>query len=221
MLESKYNIEKTINYGKLRGWSESQILADVRLRLSKGEDINQQVDGGSTPLMSAAAAGYSTIVRALLEAGADPALKNRWKEDAVICAKLSEKKEIIDLINNALKENNGASAVARMLPLYFRPKAKTEAEYTFFPSKQFKVENNSKENDVGFFLNNKEVLKLEPIKGASKKGGVLTIYVNEGRVTLNIDDWDEVTEDKVVALVRRSTVNVHDISNIVREYLSD
>lgn len=221
MLEDKYNIEKTINYGQMRGWSESQILADVRIRLSNGEDINQQVDGGSTPLMSAAAAGYSSVVRALLEAGADPLRKSRWKEDAIACAKLSENEEIVDLIKNAVKQNRGASAAASMPALYFRPKARTEAEYTFFPTKQFKIENNSTENDVGFFLHRKEVLKLEPIKGSSRKGGALTIFVNEGKVTINIDAWDELSEREVAVIVKKSTVDIHDISNIVREYLSD
>ena len=96
-LDNEYNIEETISYAKLRGWAETQILADVQQRLSKAEDINQQIDGGSTPIMSAAAEGYISIVRLLLDAGADLKRKNRWKEDVISCAKLSGNKEIINL----------------------------------------------------------------------------------------------------------------------------
>ena len=171
--------------------------------------------------MSAAAEGYISIVRLLLDAGADLKRKNRWKEDVISCAKLSGNKEIIDLIKNSLNDKDRASSAVSVRTLYFRPKGNIEAEYTFYPSKQFKTENHSTVKDVGFFLNSKEVLKLEPIKDSSKRGDALVIFINEGTVMIKIDAWDALSPDESTALLGKFSVDVHDISNIVREYLSD
>ncbi len=220
VLDSEYSIEETISYGKTRGWSENQILADLRLRLLKREDLNKQINGSSTPLMSAAAAGYISIVKVLLEAGADPLLRNIHNDDVIVCAKLSGKKALIDLVKNAIKDRKG-SAVALLPILYYRPKAKTEAEYTFFPTKKFKLEHRAKKNDVGFFLNSKEVIRLDTVKESALKKSVLTIFINEGKVTLNIDAWDELSEKQVAGFIKKSSGDIHDISKIIREYLEE
>jgi ankyrin repeat protein len=130
-LDYEYNLEETISYAKSRGWAETQILEYVRQRLSNAEDINQQIDVGSTPIMSAAAEGYISIVRLLLDAGADLKRKNRWKEDVISCAKLSGNKEIIDLIKNSLNDKDRASSAVSVRTLYFRPKGNIEAECDF------------------------------------------------------------------------------------------
>ena len=46
------------------------------------------------------------------------------------------------------------------IELYFRPKKGTEAEYTFYPTDEFKAENECDADDVGFFLRDTEVLYL-------------------------------------------------------------
>jgi len=43
----------------------------TRARLGAGEDVNQRGDWGTTPLMQAAAAGHTDVVRLLLDHGAD------------------------------------------------------------------------------------------------------------------------------------------------------
>jgi hypothetical protein len=204
----------------MRGWSENQILADLKLRLSKKEDVNKQIKGGLTPLMSAALAGYVSVVKALLEAGADPLLKNRFNEDLIACAKLSENKEIIDLAKSAFNAK-GSTKAASLPIMYFRPKTRMEAEYTFYPAKIFKAEHNATEKDLGLFLNSKEVLKLSPIKESSLSANVLTVFVKEGKVTININDWDELLEKKVTGLLDKSSVDIHGMSDIIREYLSN
>ena len=221
MLDSEYNMEETISYGKMRGWSERKILVDVKLRISLGEDINQQKDGGATPLMSAAASGYFSIVQVLLDSGANVLLKNRWKEDSISCAKLSEKKEIIDLLVRVVKEKSGSTGLSTQPVIYFRPKVKKQAEYTFIPTKNFKAENKSSAKDVGFFLNSTEILKLNPIKVPVESLGVLKIYIAEGTISINIGDWTELSEKKVEALIDKSSVDIHDINNVINEYLSE
>jgi hypothetical protein len=50
---------------------EEQILKEIEKRIKRGDDINQQIDGSSTPVMSAAAAGYLSVVNFLIQSGAD------------------------------------------------------------------------------------------------------------------------------------------------------
>lgn len=211
-------MESTISLSKIKGWSEEMVLADVKRRIKMGEDINLTEGGGTTSVMSAASKGYASVVKLLIDAGANLALKNKWKDDVISCAKLSGNKELINFIKAAAKAGGAAIDSA---PLYFRPKKGTEAEYTFYPSTQFKRDHESEENDVGFFLNESEVLKLEPIKNVTSKGRVMTIYIDEGKVTLHPDAWDTLDEKSLKPLLSKSTVVFHDIDRIVYEYLSD
>lgn len=55
----------------------------VRFHLRRGSHINQQDDSGTSPLMYAASRGLAEICQILLDAGADPVLKNRQGQDAV------------------------------------------------------------------------------------------------------------------------------------------
>jgi ankyrin repeat protein len=49
----------------------------VRFHLRRSDHVNQQDDSGTSLLMYAASQGHAEICRILLEAGADPLLKNR------------------------------------------------------------------------------------------------------------------------------------------------
>ncbi|MBL8247659.1 MAG: sigma-70 family RNA polymerase sigma factor [Candidatus Competibacter sp.] len=55
----------------------------VRFHLQRGGDINRQDDNGTSLLMFAAIRGHVEICQILLDAGADPVLKNRQGKDAL------------------------------------------------------------------------------------------------------------------------------------------
>jgi hypothetical protein len=59
---------------------EEQILKEVEERIKRGDDVNQQIDGSSTPVMNAAFAGYLSVVKFFIQSGADLTLKNKWDE---------------------------------------------------------------------------------------------------------------------------------------------
>jgi len=222
MLDKDYTIEETVQYAKMRGWTEVQVLADLKFRIASGEDINFRETGNSTAVMSAAAAGYLSIVKLLIEQGADLAVKNRFEEDVVACAKLSKKKDVIDLIKTAIKAGGAIQAADPQIALvYFRPKPGSQAEYTFFPSKSFKKEHDSIANDVGFFLNPCEILKLQPIKPPTIKAGIISINIEEGKVTIHDSEWDNLNEKQLKQVLKNSTSEIYDIDAVVREYLSE
>jgi hypothetical protein len=100
---------------------EEQILKEIEKRIKRGDDINQQIDGSSTPVMSAAAAGYLSVVNFFIQSGADLTLKNKWKEDVLKSAKYSESKEMVALVQGALK---GANATEEPATVYYQPKLK-------------------------------------------------------------------------------------------------
>ncbi|MDE1977630.1 MAG: ankyrin repeat domain-containing protein, partial [Elusimicrobia bacterium] len=59
----------------------------VKLLAASGADVNAQADNGWTALMAAASQNAAGMVRALLSAGADPALKNAKSETAAAIAR--------------------------------------------------------------------------------------------------------------------------------------
>ncbi len=83
----------------------------IREQLASGADINEIREGretlfggtedSGTPLLAAAAAGHLDAVRVLLEAGADPRLKNANGEDALLHAVAPGHARIVDLLIDA------------------------------------------------------------------------------------------------------------------------
>jgi hypothetical protein len=63
-----------------QGWKQT-----VEVLIANGADIDAStvIDDGMTALMAAAIHGRETVVRQLLDHGADPFLKDRWGNDAV------------------------------------------------------------------------------------------------------------------------------------------
>jgi len=59
----------------------------VRFHLRRGGQINRQDDSGTSLLMYAASRGHAEICQILLEAGADPVLKNHQGQDALSLAR--------------------------------------------------------------------------------------------------------------------------------------
>lgn len=58
----------------------------VRFHLRRGDQVNLQDDSGASLLMYAAARSHAEICRILLDAGADPFLKNHQGHDALALA---------------------------------------------------------------------------------------------------------------------------------------
>ncbi len=195
---------------------EEQILKEIEKRIKRGDDVNQQIDGSSTPVMSAAAAGYLSVVKFLIQSGADLTLKNKWKEDVLKSAKYSESKEMVALVKAALK---GTDSTDEPAAVYYQPKLKTEAEYTFTPNKKFKTEHDSEEADVGFFLNDGEVLTLNPTKPVSTKSSTTTISIDEGKVTIKTGEWEEKDKKSIEQLLQKGRVDLYGVDHIVQEYL--
>jgi RNA polymerase primary sigma factor len=59
----------------------------VRFHLQRGGQVNRQDDSGTSLLMYAASRGHAEICRILLDAGADPVLKNHQGQDALSLAR--------------------------------------------------------------------------------------------------------------------------------------
>jgi len=216
--DADWSLVELIELAHLRRKTEPTILEVVERRVASGADVNQGDDGGTTPLLAAAAKGYLSVAKRLSEAGANPAAKNQWKDDLVSCAKLSDNREMLQWARFVLRAWGGAAAEPTLH--YWRPKPGTEAEYTFIPTTAFKKMVRSKAADVGFFLRDDEVLALAPVKAVSTKAGVLSVVIEEGVVTLQADRWDSLDEKQCQAAVRKGAT-VHGIEDITREYLSD
>lgn len=70
---------------------------DVLSLIDAGSDVNTCDEGGWTPLMTAASAGYSHIVNALLEAGARVSCKTKENRTAFFYAVSKCQLKVIDL----------------------------------------------------------------------------------------------------------------------------
>jgi ankyrin repeat protein len=74
----------------------------IQLLLEHSAYIDAASPNGSTPLMMAALYGYGSAVRELLDAGADPVVKNSLGLDAVDFAIRGKSEEALDLILKAV-----------------------------------------------------------------------------------------------------------------------
>lgn len=76
----------------------------IRLLLENHAYIDAESPNGTTPLMMAAQYGTANAVRLLLEEGADPTLRNQRNFSALDFAHNSDRPEIMDLIQAALRQ---------------------------------------------------------------------------------------------------------------------
>ena len=116
---------------------------------------------------------------------------------------------------------NLMTELAPVIYVYYKPKKNTEAEYTFTPNKKCKHECGSDEKDVGYFLNDSEVLVLKPSKSATlSKSGVRIFAISEGKVSILSNAWKEISTKKYETLTKNGKATAHDIESILREYRS-
>jgi ankyrin repeat protein len=74
----------------------------MRALLAAGADVDARQPGWKTPLMIAAAAGNTSSVRLLLEAGADSTLEDSDEQTAMLQALAHGHNEVADLLRNAV-----------------------------------------------------------------------------------------------------------------------
>jgi len=118
---------------------------------------------------------------------------------------------------NSRRSSNSASSVF----LSFVPKSGTPAEYTFYPSSNFRKECGGDSDDVGFFLRDNEILQLKLIGEKTIRGRLFKMPIREGAVTIHSDEWREIADEEVKSMVEKDSAEVHPIDQITREYLSD
>jgi len=83
----------------------------VKLLLNKGADIDAESKLRNTPILMAAKAGHTAVVRLFLERGADWQLKNKMRETPLSAAKANKNKEMINAIEAHAEKNKGLLGV--------------------------------------------------------------------------------------------------------------
>jgi hypothetical protein len=212
------SIHDVIILNKTKGIPEGDTLKKIMKMIENGADINLQQDGTSTAVMSAAASGYLSIVEYLIKSGADLSLKNRWKEDIKLCAKLGGNKEVIKLVNSKLKNIKNTEPFTIK---FFKPKKGTQAEYTFIPSKEFKRTHKSKHSDVGYYLDDEQILVFATNNQSDGKFRGNSFTVDEGSIEINIEEWDELSEKVANNLIKREKCYMYEMRHIIEEYLNE
>lgn len=218
MSDDELNLSEYVTIAKDYGHTEEQVLIEVNSRLAAGAEVNEPDRGGTTAVMAAAAKGYISVVKVLISAGADLTLKNKWKDDVITCAKLSKNQELIKFLRTVDKSEPVQDEPSFS---YYQVHKGCEAEYTFRPSKKFKSLHNSDHEDVGYFLNEHEILSLIPISPTKQKNKLTIICIDEGEITLNSSDWEKLDKKTVNALLKKKGFSIYSVENVVSEYLNE
>jgi len=91
--------------------SLSGVVESIHLHIRRGDNVNATDERGRSPLMLAAARGHTKACLALLEAGADPAARDRSGNDVATIAAMAGQSELAELIRRA-KANRTADSQA-------------------------------------------------------------------------------------------------------------
>ncbi|PKO55551.1 MAG: hypothetical protein CVU28_06040, partial [Betaproteobacteria bacterium HGW-Betaproteobacteria-21] len=75
----------------------------IRLHIRRGDDINATDDKGRSPLMLAASRGHAEVCRLLLEAGADPLMRDLEGLDAMQMATTNNRRDVSSLLRDNLE----------------------------------------------------------------------------------------------------------------------
>ena len=90
--------------------AEKGDLPAVRARLAAGDNVNAVNQFGSTALHYAIQTGRLDVVRELIQAGADPTLKNKWGETSRDVAKNNEMRHLLEEAERAWQAKQQAIA---------------------------------------------------------------------------------------------------------------
>jgi ankyrin repeat protein len=82
----------------------------IQMLLEAHAYIDAESPNGTTPLMMAAYYGTAAAVRALIEAGADPVVKNQLGLSAEDFAKRAERKDVVEMIATRVRQRNTRGA---------------------------------------------------------------------------------------------------------------
>lgn len=102
-----------VNFIKQQGWVKINLLITavnkqnteaVRILLQNGADVNWEDGFNTTALMYSASNGNIPIIKYLLDNGADIKHKDKQGIDAISTAKQAKHKDVIKLLEAALKE---------------------------------------------------------------------------------------------------------------------
>ena len=91
---------------------EAGDLKAAKKQIAAGEDVNQQGPGDKTPLIEAARVGNLAMVELLLEAGAEPMLKDGEQESAVLKAAANGHHDVCELLLPLASEDERGMAAA-------------------------------------------------------------------------------------------------------------
>ncbi|HEY0727275.1 MAG TPA: ankyrin repeat domain-containing protein, partial [Pyrinomonadaceae bacterium] len=72
----------------------------VNAVLANGADVNERTRGGQTPLILATIFGHTHLIPLLLDAGADPQLRDNLGLNAIDWAQRRGATEVIDVLSN-------------------------------------------------------------------------------------------------------------------------
>jgi hypothetical protein len=84
---------------------QSQDAAALKEALRSAVDVNAQGEGDRTPLIEAALLGRADLCKLLLEAGADPSLKDAEQETAMLKAAANAFHEVVNLLSPMASED--------------------------------------------------------------------------------------------------------------------
>jgi TonB family protein len=85
----------------------------VKALLADGADVNERTGGGQTPLILATIFGHTHLIPLLLDAGADPQLRDNLGLNAVDWAQRRGATEAIDVLSNKSVRTSGITTTAR------------------------------------------------------------------------------------------------------------
>ena len=138
---------------------------------------------------------------------------NAMKKDAASLSAIVA--AILDLPDSAPKGKSAAGPKAQLVG--FQPKE--HAEFTFFPTGEFKRACECDHDDIGIFCDAGEMLLLQQLE-RTKKGARITIRIAEGTCEIVAKEWDELGADELPGKGRRVKAGtVFDIARIRDEYV--
>lgn len=81
--------------------------------LANGADVNERTSGGQTPLILATIFGYTHLIPLLLDAGADPQLRDNLGLNAIDWAQRRGATEVLDVLSNNASRTPGTRTTTR------------------------------------------------------------------------------------------------------------